>query len=102
MSEKEIGLVRHYFSDRLVAVLELTEDDLCVGDLIHIHGYADDVTQEVVVLRVEGKLVQQAAVGQRVEIEVADHVRVHDVVTCLREAPLVARSQRSRPAEALV
>lgn len=101
MREKEIGVVRRYFSDRFLAVIELTADGLQIGDQIHIFGQANDFVQEVTTLWCDGRRVAQATVGQRVEIEVADHARVHDAVACLQEPPPAARASRGRPVEAL-
>ena len=37
-SEKKIGKITHYFSKAGVGVLELTEGDLKIGDIIKIQG----------------------------------------------------------------
>lgn len=80
MEEKEIGRITHYFSKIDVAVIELTDDTLSVGDTIHIKGHTTDVTQKVDSLQIEHEKVQSIKVGDAAGIKVTDHVREHDVV----------------------
>ena len=39
MKEKEIGYVSKYFGQISVAAIEITADELNVGDTIHIQGH---------------------------------------------------------------
>ena len=103
MSEKEIGIVRRYYSERGVAIVELTEDCLQVGDLIHIHGYgSNDFNQEVKALRCEGRSLSRAGVGQRVEVDLIEHARAHDVVSRMEKASPAPQAVRSRTLKAHV
>jgi translation elongation factor EF-1alpha len=77
--EKEIGKVSHYFGNIGVAAIEL-EDDLAVGDTIHIKGNTTDFTQEVASMQIEKEAVEKAGKGDSVGLKVSEHVREHDVV----------------------
>jgi len=80
MQEKEIGRITHYFSKIGVAVIELTDGSLNVGDTIHIKGHTTDVTQTVDSLQIEHESVDTIKVGEAAGIKVSDHVREHDIV----------------------
>jgi len=80
MQEKEIGRITHYFSKIGVAVIELTDGSLNVGDTIHIKGHTTDVTQTVDSLQIEHESVNTIKVGEAAGIKVSDHVREHDIV----------------------
>ena len=80
MSEEQIGQVTHYFSQIGVAVLEITEGTLSVGDTIHIKGHTSDFTQVVDSIQINGKPVQEAQAGNTVGLKVTEHAREHDMV----------------------
>lgn len=77
--EKQIGRVTHYFGKVGVAAIEL-EDELKVGDTIHIKGHTSDWTQKVESMQIEHRDVQSAGPGDVVGIKVNEHAREHDVV----------------------
>ncbi len=79
MREERVGIVSHYFSHLAVAAVVL-EDDLKVGDTIHIKGHTTDLTQQVESIQREHQGIGQAKKGEDVGIRVRDHVREHDVV----------------------
>ena len=79
MGEKEIGKVTHYFQHVSAGVIAL-EDELKVGDTIHIRGAHDDITQVVDSLQVEHKAVAAGKSGDQVGIKVAHKVHPHDKV----------------------
>lgn len=79
MSEKEIGKITHYFPHVSAGVIAL-QDDLSVGDTIHIRGAHDDITQVVESLQVEHKPVSAGKAGQEVGIKVTHKVHPHDKV----------------------
>lgn len=85
MEEKEIGRITHYFSKIGVAVVELTNGTLNVGDTIHIKGHTTDLTQTVESLQIEHEQVQTIKVGDAAGIKVKDHVREHDSVYKVQE-----------------
>ena len=80
MSEEEIGKITHYFGKIGVAAIQVTQGSLSVGDTIHVKGHTSDFTQTIDSMQLDGKSVQQAAVGQSVGIKSAHHVREHDAV----------------------
>jgi len=79
MPEKEIGKITHYFGHLSVGIIEL-QDDLKVGETIHIKGAHDDFTQTVGALQLDHKDVQQGAKGQMVGLKVDRKVHPHDKV----------------------
>lgn len=75
-----LGRVTHYFSHLGVGVIELTDGDLNVGDLIHIIGKHTDFTQAVGSIQIEHKSISHAERGKSVAIKVEQKVREHDQV----------------------
>ena len=77
---KEIGAITHYFDHINVAVLEIKNGILKVGDTIHIKGHATDVSQEVDSMQIEHENVDEAKAGQSIGMKVKERVREHDKV----------------------
>ncbi|NPV60318.1 MAG: hypothetical protein HPY75_11765 [Actinobacteria bacterium] len=77
--EKQVGRVTHYFGKIGVAAIEL-EDELKVGDIIHVRGHTSDWKQRVDSMQVEHDTVEKAGPGAVVGIKVEEHAREHDVV----------------------
>jgi putative protease len=77
--EVEIGHVTHYFNKIHVAVLSVN-DELKVGDTIHILGHTTDFTQKVTSLQIEHKSVTSVKPGDDFAIKVIEPVRDNDVV----------------------
>jgi translation elongation factor EF-1alpha len=77
--EVEIGRVTHFYSHICVAVLRLNEN-LKLGDKIHILGHTTDFTQRVNSIEVEHHPVVWVKPGDDVAIKVTEPVREHDVV----------------------
>lgn len=77
--EKQVGLVTHYYTHIMVAVVELS-DTLKAGDTIHIKGATTDFTQKVDSMQVDHKSLAKAERGQAIGLKVKEHVREHDVV----------------------
>lgn len=77
--EAKIGHVTHYFSKINVAVLSI-QDELRVGDMIHILGHTTDFAQKVTSLQIEHKNVDAVKPGDDFAIKVIEPVREHDVV----------------------
>ncbi len=77
--EKQIGRVTHFFGHISVAAIEL-EDELKVGDTIHIKGHTSDWTQVVSSMQIEHDQVERAGPGDVVGIKSEGHAREHDVV----------------------
>lgn len=77
--EKQVGRVTHYFPHPEVAVVEL-EDELKIGDVIHIKGHSSDFTQPVESMQIEHENIDVAKAGQEIGLKVKEHVREHDIV----------------------
>lgn len=80
MTEKKIGKITHYFGKISVAVVELTDDSLSVGDTIHIKGHTSDFTQKVESMQIEHQNVQKAEIGQSIGLKVIAHAHENDIV----------------------
>ncbi len=80
MAEVELGKVTHYFSKIGVAAIQLTQDTLRVGDVIHVKGHTSDFLQKIDSMQIDGKSVAEATIGQSVGLRVKDHAREHDQV----------------------
>ena len=77
--EKQIGFVTHYFTNIMVAVVELT-DALEKGSTIHIKGATTDFTQKVESMQIEHNEIAKAERRQAIGLKVNQHVRDHDMV----------------------
>jgi len=75
--EVEIGKVTHYFGNIGVAVLELNQE-LKIGDQIHIIGHTTDFNQKVVSMQIEHNEVQAAGPGMEVALKMKSRVRSGD------------------------
>ncbi len=80
MAEVEIGKVTHYFSKIGVVAIEITQDQIRVGDTLHFKGHTSDFTQKVDSMQIDNQQVAEAGVGQSVGMRVAQHARQHDQV----------------------
>jgi len=80
MTEKKIGRVTHYFGKISVAILELTDDTLSVGETIHIKGHTADFTQKIDSMQIEHQNFPKAEIGQSIGIKVIAHAHEHDIV----------------------
>jgi putative protease len=80
MTEKKVGRVTHFFGKISVAVVELTDDSLAVGDTIHIKGHTSDFTQKVESMQIEHKNIERAEIGQSVGLKVIAHAHENDIV----------------------
>ena len=80
MAEQLIGIVTHYFGKANVAAVKITDDQLNVGDTIHIVGHTSDFTQKIESMQVDRASVESAKVGDEIGIQVIEHAREHDEV----------------------
>jgi putative protease len=78
--ETKIGKVTHYFGKVQVAAIELTDDELSVGETIRIKGHTSDFTLKVDSMQIDRVDVQKGEKGQAVGIRVPEHARVGDEV----------------------
>jgi len=80
MAGRKIGVVVHYWSKIGVAGLRITDEELKVGDTIHIKGHTSDFTQSVESMQIESQPVEIARPGNDVGIKVVEPARGHDEV----------------------
>ncbi len=78
--EKLIGRVTHYFNKIGVAVIEITDDELNVGDTIHIKGHTTDFKQIVNSMQIEHKPIEKATKGESIGMKVDSTVHEKDQV----------------------
>ena len=77
--ENQIGHVIHYFNNIKVAVLYLNEE-LKVGDTIHVLGHTTDFVQKVTSMEVAHKKIQISKPNEEVAMKVDEPVRGNDVI----------------------
>jgi hypothetical protein len=82
---EKIGIVTDYLDRIGVAVIQLTDGDLRVGDRVRITGQTTEVMQAVESLQIEYRPLEKAVRGSEVALKVADPVRRHDQVFRIRE-----------------
>ena len=75
-----IGHVSHYFGKIQVAAIELTDDELNVGDTIRFVGHTSDFTQKIDSMQLNNASVPHAKKGEAIGIRVSEHARVGDKV----------------------
>ena len=80
MGEQLVGTVTHYFGKPRVAIIELSDGELNVGDTIHIAGKTSDFTQEVASMEIDHATVESARVGDVVGVKVGERAHEHDRV----------------------
>lgn len=89
--ELEIGRVTHYYNHINVAVLKLDEN-LKLGDLIHILGHSTDFIQRVTSMEVEHHTTLWVKPGDDVAVKVVEPVHEHDIVYRVVEESLEPRT----------
>ena len=78
--EIQVGKVNHYFSKIGVAVIDVTDGSIKVGDEIHIKGHTTDFKQKVSSMQIEQDKIEMAEPGQSIGMKVSESVRQHDIV----------------------
>jgi len=94
VSETEIGVVTHYWSDLGVAGVHLNAP-VDAGDHIHVLGHTSDFEQNVGSMEIEHHKVAHANAGDNVGIRVVDHAREHDHVYRSNPAASVGEGQNA-------
>ncbi len=88
MDELLVGRVTHFFPAIQVAAVEVTAEEIRLGDTIRISGHTSEFVQEVRSMQVEHRAVDRARAGEQVGIELVDRARVNDLVFRTRPHPL--------------
>jgi hypothetical protein len=78
--EVKVGRITHYFGKVQVAVIELTDGSLAVGDTVRIKGHTSDFTQRIDSMQIDRVDVPSATKGQAIGVRVAQPARVGDDV----------------------
>jgi len=76
----QIGKVTHFYDKIDVAVVDVTNQALKVGDMIKISGHDNEFNQKVVSLQVEHKQVDQLSPGESGGVKVDQPVKSGDVL----------------------
>ncbi len=76
----QIGKVTHYFDKIGVAIVEVKNQPLKVGDLVRFSGHDNEFSQEIVSLQVEHDKVSEIAPGDSGGVKVDKPVKAGDVV----------------------
>ena len=80
MEEMQVGKVSHYFTKIGVAVIEIIDGSIKVGDEIRIKGHTSNFKQKVVSMQIEQDKIEMAEPGQSIGMKVNEPVRAHDLV----------------------
>ena len=80
MREHQIGYVSNYFGKIHVAAVELTDDALEKGDMLHFHGHTTDCETMADSIEIDHHAVAMAGKGASVGVKVMDRVRRGDKV----------------------
>ena len=78
--EMQVGKVTHYFTKIGVAVIEVTNGSIKVGDEVHIKGHTTDFKQKVNSMQIEHDKIEMVEPGQSIGMEVNEPVRANDLV----------------------
>ena len=78
--EMQIGKVTHYFTKMGVAIIEVKEASIKVGDEVHIKGNTTDFRQRISSIQIEYENVDIAEPGQSIGVKVNQPVRANDLV----------------------
>lgn len=79
-NEKSIGKVTHFFGKIEVAVIEITDGELSVGDTIKVVGHDRDFEQVVVSMQVDHQEVPGAKKGESFGLKINEPVKEGDLV----------------------
>ena len=77
--EMQVGKVTHYFPKIGVAVVEVTQGSIKVGDELHIKGHTTDFRQKISSMQIEHEKVQVAEPGTSIGMKVDEPVRANDL-----------------------
>ena len=76
----QVGKVKHYFSKIGVAVVEVTDGSIKLGDEIHVKGHTTDYVQKVNSMQIEHDKIELAEPGQSIGLRVDEPVRSNDMI----------------------
>lgn len=76
----QIGVISHYYDKIGVAVIEVTNQTLKVGDSVKISGHDQEFVQKIESLQVEHKQVKEVKPGESCGLKVDQAVKEDDRV----------------------
>lgn len=79
----QIGKVTHYYDKIGVAVVEILNQKLKVGDKVKVSGHDNEFNQDIGSLQVEHKQVTEVAPGETCGMKVNKPVKVGDMLYLL-------------------
>jgi len=80
MASLKIGRITHYFDKIGVAVLEVENGSISVGDTIKITGHGEEFEQTIESMQVEHESVDTAEKGMAIGLKVTQPVKKGDEV----------------------
>jgi translation initiation factor IF-2 len=80
VAEIKVGVVKTFFAKPSAAAVEVTGEDIQVGDVLWFKGFTTDFRQEVKSMQEEKQAIARATKGQLVGIQVRERVREKDLV----------------------
>ena len=84
IGEAFIGRIIHYYPRINVGIVELTDGEINLGDVIHVQGKQTNLVQPVDSLQIDHQNISHADKGRRVGIRLKDRVKNHDQVGVAR------------------
>ncbi|MFC1662611.1 hypothetical protein ACFL04_00395 [Patescibacteria group bacterium] len=78
--DKPIAKVTHYFNKINVAVVQVTEDEIKVGDTLVFRGHGNEFTQQINSLQVEHQNVDTIKAGESAGLKVDEPVKEGDLI----------------------
>ena len=78
LGEAFIGRIIHYYPRINVGIVELTDGEINLGDVIHVQGKQTNLVQPVDSLQIDHQNISHADKGRRVGIRLKDRVKNHD------------------------
>lgn len=84
MEEKIAGKITHYFSKIGVAVIEITDCAISVGDMVKFKGAHTDFDQKISSMQIDHQEVAVANEGESVGLKTDAPVHENDLVYIIR------------------
>ena len=80
MEEEKIGFVSNYYSKISVAVVEITDGTVSLGDTLHFLGHTTNFESKVDSMQIEHKPVTEVKKGDSVGVNISETARRGDKV----------------------
>ena len=84
IGETFVGRIVHYYPRINVGIVELTDGEINLGDVIHVQGKQTNFVQPLDSIQVDHRNVSHAEKGRSVAIKVKERVRTRDQVGVAR------------------